>query len=91
MVADIIAHAVARDLKYKKEFMSPAPGIFGTIFGAKFADVVVFDASGTAIAENYQVGRVTAGGWPVAREMVNGGIIAERALMDVIFVPYNLP
>jgi hypothetical protein len=63
---------------------------FGRIFGAKFAEVRVFDGSG-AIAQIYQVGRVTAGGWPVARELVNGAIIAESALMDVMFVPYNLP
>ena len=91
VVDDIIAHAEARDLKAVKEVMFRAPGIFGRIFGAKFADVVVYDASGTTMLEIYQVGRVTAGGWPVARELVNGTIIAERALMDVIFVPYNLP
>jgi hypothetical protein len=91
VVSQIEANIASRSLFSEREVIFRALNVEKGVKGAKYADVVARSSPGGPIVEIYQVGRMTKGGIPVAREIGNASTIAERAGQDVIFVPYNAP
>ena len=89
-VTEIVEDIKSRGLTPKKEFYVKGDGI------RRFADVAALDAKGNPV-ELYQVGKMTKGGLPVAREQRALGDIAmwaeqkEMQGLTLSFVPYNVP